>query len=172
MIGSLLLPVWVNQGKVVSSLRWIYRETPELQVAVGSDINNYTSPISLETYKRNFTAAIIELYPTFLDPKFKKYMPDDNLPYDAAVRPIPALTSITDTSLKFTFLCTRCITGNELTAAFQDGNFGFAAAQVLPPNPEDPNGKLQYHFGISGVKQLDLAKAKSPNFAKVAALAS
>jgi hypothetical protein len=151
----------------------IFEVDLQREPSVGSDINNYTSPTSLETYRKNFTAAITELYPTFMEPRFARFMPRDNLPYNAEVKPIASPTFATETTLKFTFLCTKCITGNEFTAAFQNGgSFGFAAAQVAPPNAADPNGRLQYHFEISGVKQLDLTRAKSPNFGKITVLAS
>jgi hypothetical protein len=178
MLGSVLLPIWGYQGKIQSSLRWIWRQTDDLVAALkadgqDSDINNYTSPTSFEFYKSNYTTALTELYPVFKDSKYAKFAPPNKLPMDAIIKPIAAGTTVTDSSIKFTFLCQKCITGDALTAGFLPGGaFGFAAAPVFPPKPDDPNGKLQYHFGASGSKSLDLDKAKSPNFASVAAQAS
>jgi len=179
MLGSLLIPIWGYKGKVQSSIRWIYKETDELRAALKMDglspeVDNYTSPISLETYKKNnFTSVLTELYPIFKDPKYSKYAPVDKLPYAASIKPIPAWTSVTETTLKFSFLCSKCITGDELTQAFANNgkSFGFAGAPVFPSDPADPHGKLQYHFGLSGTREINLVKATSPNFAKVAAMA-
>jgi Cytochrome domain of cellobiose dehydrogenase len=178
MLGSLLIPVWGYQGKVQSSLRWIYKETDALRSVLTKDglspeVDNYTSPISLEIYKRNnFTAVLTELYPIFQDSKYAKFAPSDKLPYGAVIKAIPSETHVTASSLKFTFLCSKCITGDEMTQALtKDGKFGYAGAPVTPSDAADPNGKLQYHFGLSGTKEISLSKAKSPNFAKVAALA-
>jgi Cytochrome domain of cellobiose dehydrogenase len=178
MIGSLLIPIWVHQGKVMSSIRWIYRESDELRSqltadGMDSDVNNYTSPISLEVYKQsNLTTVVKELYPIFNNASYSKFLPKDNLPYQATIKPIAGGTLITPTSVKFTFLCSKCLTGDALTSAFTtDGAFGFAAAQVPPPIPEDAHGRLQYHLGFSGSKVIALDKAKNSNFGQIASLA-
>ncbi|KAH7092625.1 cellobiose dehydrogenase [Paraphoma chrysanthemicola] len=92
---------------------------------------------------------------------------------DAVIKTIPEGTSINSTGFTFTFLCERCIVeGRAFDPTAETGVLGWAMSSDSPTTPSSVSSPLQFHdqgFGGFGV---DLAGAKSAEFATWAALAT
>lgn len=92
---------------------------------------------------------------------------------DATLKPIPQGTFVNSTGWTFTFLCSNCILTDGRTFLSNATNpyLGWTQSTTALQNPSDPDAVLNFHdnFGSWGV---DLAAAKSPDFASWASMAS
>ncbi|KAK7428061.1 hypothetical protein QQZ08_005493 [Neonectria magnoliae] len=91
-----------------------------------------------------------------------------------SLKTIASGTSVNDTAFTYTFLCEGCIKGDSTTFAATDDSpaIGWALSTTALDNPSAAGGALNYHSAGFGGFAIDLASAKSADYATWAALAS
>jgi len=90
-----------------------------------------------------------------------------------SMKPIAKGTSVNTTHVTYTFLCSKCITGDSLTFSVSDPKpgFGFALSASNVRQPSNPSSPLTYHSRGSGHFDLNIAAAKSSSYGQWAAMA-
>ncbi|KAK7408956.1 hypothetical protein QQX98_008900 [Neonectria punicea] len=91
-----------------------------------------------------------------------------------SLKTIASGTSVNDTAFTYTFLCEGCIKGDSTTFAATDDApaIGWALSTTALDDPSAADGALNYHSAGFGGFAIDLASAKSADYATWAALAS
>ena len=88
--------------------------------------------------------------------------------------PIPDGTYTNDTAFSYTFLCSGCITGDDLSFSVTDDPavLGYAWSNQAVTNPTSASSALTYHAAGFGAFGLPIADAQSSDYSTWAALAS
>ncbi|KAI9162735.1 Cellobiose dehydrogenase [Paramyrothecium foliicola] len=91
----------------------------------------------------------------------------------ASLKIIPAGTRLDGSALTFTFLCEGCIQtdGSTFTSDVSPATLGYGLAAAAVSSPADPASRLTFHSAGFGLFSIDLAAARSADFAEWAALA-
>jgi cellobiose dehydrogenase (acceptor) len=90
----------------------------------------------------------------------------------AKIKPIEKGISVNSTGFKYTFLCENCIIdGMAFNASLDRGTLGWARSTDAVTTPSSPSSGLTFHNGGFGGFGVDLAGARSAEFASWAALA-
>lgn len=98
--------------------------------------------------------------------------PDVYSDTEVTALPIANGTFINDTHITYTFLCEGCILANNTNLLADSPVLGWAISDTSPTTPSDSTSALTYHAAGFGQFGLDIASAKSANYATWAAYAS
>lgn len=92
---------------------------------------------------------------------------------NATFAPITAGTFVNSTHLSFTFVCTNCMSTDDMAFGPTDTQalIGWALAATAVTTPSDPTSVLSYHAAGFGIEGITLADAKSANYATWSATA-
>jgi len=91
----------------------------------------------------------------------------------ATMKSIPAGTFVNTTHVSYTFLCSKCITGDSRSININEAAPGVAWALSYsdPRNPEESKSPLTFHDGGLGVFALNISATKSDKYSTYAAMA-